>query len=180
MLLFICFQNQIEKIENLGCFPNLRYGQLLPPRSSFSMVRGEWDSLLPLAEPGGFELQLLTAWCCWLCPWGPWRPPHLTPLPFLCSAGSSPWLETASAEWRTCRPCDTCVSWTCPTTRYRHWTQVGGRNGSGRGLGLPDKCLEYRRNAGRPLLQALPGPLTLRSQPEPQQSHPGAGLRVPA
>lgn len=33
------FQNQIEKIENLGCFPNLRYGQLLP-------LRGERGSLL--------------------------------------------------------------------------------------------------------------------------------------
>lgn len=98
--------------------------------------------------------------------------------PPLCSAGSSPWLATASAEWRTCSPCDTCASWTCPTTESRCWTQVGGRNGSGRGLGLPERCLGYQGNASRPLIQALPEPLTLRSQPEPQQSHPGAGLPV--
>lgn len=48
------------------------------------------------------------------------------------------------------------------------------------GLGVPERSLRYWRNAGRPLVWALPGLLAPRSQLEPQQSHSGAGLPVPA
>ncbi|XP_029878662.1 leucine-rich repeat-containing protein 46 isoform X1 [Aquila chrysaetos chrysaetos] len=79
-------QNQIEKIENLGCFPNLRYGQLLLPRRSLSMVRGEWGSLLPLAEPGEVRVAAPDSLVLLALTLGAVAspPPHTAALPVLC------------------------------------------------------------------------------------------------
>ncbi|XP_032567238.1 leucine-rich repeat-containing protein 46 isoform X1 [Chiroxiphia lanceolata] len=114
-------QNKIERIENLGCFPNLRYG------SSYFQGNG-FPRAPTFPWPGrGLKFQPLGAVT------SPSHPP-------LCSPGSSAWLETASRGWRTCSPCLTSVPWTCPTTSSRSWTQVGSRKGS---QGCQCVCVEY-------------------------------------
>lgn len=52
---FFFFQNQIEKIENLDCFPNLRYGQLLPPGRSLSWSEEHSAPFFPWQSQGNLS-----------------------------------------------------------------------------------------------------------------------------
>lgn len=70
------FQNQIEKIENLGCFPNLRYRPLVPSGRSLSLglppsLSRDGDGTVP----GSLALTLGAVGS---------PSPHPTALPLLC------------------------------------------------------------------------------------------------